>query len=158
MIFRCVKWYQSRTSPACFTLVPMGDQPSTVKVALADLTAAMIALKQQMDTFAAAMMARTNNNRNNVNRKVKQSEARKHGASRWATDGSQQNLVFDPGIPVTTMSSGQRSFNYDRTRGRVLHKKSRLMHEHFILFISFVIKIGSTCFKIDFFLLFFRIK
>src|ERR1044072_3128793 len=70
MIFRCVKCYQSRTSLACFTLVPMGDQPSTINVALADLTAAMTTLKQkqQMDTFVAVMTARANNNRNNVNR------------------------------------------------------------------------------------------
>src|ERR1044072_6842871 len=116
MIFRCVKWYQSRTSPACFTLVPMGDQPSTVKVVLADLTAAMTALKQkqQMETFVSVMMAQAYNNRNNVNRKVKQLEACKYGALRWATYGSQQNWVFDQGIPITATSSGQRSFNYVR--------------------------------------------
>ena len=72
-----------------------------------------------------------------VEEKVKQLEARKYEASRWAIDGSQQNWVFDPGIPVTAMSSGRRFFYYYRTRGRVLHKKRSLMQEHYSYFCYF---------------------
>ena len=48
-----------------------------------------------------------------VEEKVKKLEAPGYGTSRWVTDGSQQNLVFDPGISTSSMSSDQRLLYYN---------------------------------------------
>jgi hypothetical protein len=62
----------------------------------------------------------------------KMSEAIVHGAFRRTTKDSRQNWVFDPGIPISSMSSGQRLLSITmRTRGRVLYKWRRLMQEIF---------------------------
>ncbi|KAK2374521.1 hypothetical protein QL285_075476 [Trifolium repens] len=65
-----------------------------------------------------------------VEEKVKTSKALMYGASTRLSDSSTQTFVFDPGIRVLEFRT-EASLCYNRTRGRVLHKKRSLMQEQF---------------------------
>ncbi|KAK2457413.1 hypothetical protein QL285_004685 [Trifolium repens] len=65
-----------------------------------------------------------------VEEKVKTSKALMYGASTLLSDSSTQTFVFDPGIRVPKFRT-EASLYYNRTRGRVLHKKRSLMQEQF---------------------------
>jgi hypothetical protein len=65
-----------------------------------------------------------------VEEKVKTSKALMYGASTRLSDSSTQTFVFDPGIRVLEFQT-ETSLYYNRTRGRVLHKKRSLMQEQF---------------------------
>jgi hypothetical protein len=65
-----------------------------------------------------------------VEEKVKTSKAFMYGESTRASDSSTQTFVFDPGIRVREFRT-KASLYYNRTRGRVLHKKRSLMQEQF---------------------------
>ncbi|KAK2400521.1 XH/XS domain-containing protein [Trifolium repens] len=65
-----------------------------------------------------------------VEEKVKTSKALMSGASTRLSDSSTQTFVFDPGIRVPELRT-EASLYYNRTRGRVLHKKRSLMQEQF---------------------------
>jgi hypothetical protein len=65
-----------------------------------------------------------------VEEKVKTSKALMYGASTRLSDSSTQTFVFDPGIRVLEFRT-ETSLYYNRTRGRVLHKKRSLMQEQF---------------------------
>jgi hypothetical protein len=65
-----------------------------------------------------------------VEEKVKTSKALMYGASTLLSDSSTQTFVFDPGIRVPEFRT-EASLYYNRTRGRVLHKKRSLMQEQF---------------------------
>jgi hypothetical protein len=68
-----------------------------------------------------------------VEEKVKTSEVLKYVASMWASDSSTQTFVFDPGICVREFRT-KTSLYYNRTRGRVLHKKRSLMQEQILFY------------------------
>ena len=65
-----------------------------------------------------------------VEEKVKISKPLMYGASTLLSDSSTQTFVFDPGIRVREFRT-EASLYYNRTRGRVLHKKRSLMQEQF---------------------------
>ncbi|KAK2438539.1 hypothetical protein QL285_023308 [Trifolium repens] len=65
-----------------------------------------------------------------IEEKVKTSKASIYGASTRASGSSKQIFVFDPGIRVREFQT-KVSLYYNRTRGRVLHKKRSLMQEQF---------------------------
>ncbi|KAK2381956.1 hypothetical protein QL285_069519 [Trifolium repens] len=65
-----------------------------------------------------------------VEEKIKTSKAYMYGASTQASDSSTQTFVFDPGIRVREFRI-KTSLYYNRTRGRILHKKMSLMQEQF---------------------------
>jgi hypothetical protein len=73
-----------------------------------------------------------------VEEKVKTSEVLMYGASMRALDSSTQTFVFDPGIRIHEFRM-KASLYYNRTRGRVFHKKRSLMQEQFKILFYFII-------------------
>jgi hypothetical protein len=61
-----------------------------------------------------------------------------YGASMRALDSSTQTFVFDPGIRIHEFRM-KASLYYNRTRGRVFHKKRSLMQEQFKILFYFII-------------------
>ena len=93
----------------------------------------------------------------------KTSEAIVHGAFRRTTEDSRHNWVFDPGIPISSLSSGQRLLSITmRTRGRVLYKWRRLMQEHFLSLVFSILGFDMFCYflklSLDFYLVIFYLS